>query len=61
MASLAEHDPEGRVRVAARAALKALQTEKIASAELDRLRVELDSLRKRNQDLADRLKKLEAK
>ena len=61
VASLAEHDPEGRVRVAARAALKALQTEKIASAELDRLRGELDSLRKRNQDLADRLKKLEAK
>jgi len=28
---------------------------------LDRLRGELDSLRKRNQDLADRLKKLEAK
>jgi aminopeptidase N len=59
--SLAEHDPEGRVRVAAQAALKALQTEKTASAELDRLRGELDSLRKRNQDLADRLKKLEAK
>ena len=61
VASLAEHDPEGRVRVAARAALKALQQEKTATAELDRLRRELDSLRKRNQDLADRLKKLEAK
>jgi aminopeptidase N len=61
VASLAEHDPEGRVRVAARAALKALQQEKTATAELDRLRGELDSLRKRNQDLADRLKKLEAK
>jgi len=61
VASLAEHDPEGRVRVAARAALKALQQEKTASAELDRLRGELDSLKKRNQDLADRLKKLEAK
>ena len=61
VASLAEHDPEGRVRVAARAALKALQQEKPASAELDRLRGELDSLKKRNQDLADRLKKLEAK
>jgi len=61
VASLAEHDPEGRVRVAARAALKALKQEKTATAELDRLRGELDSLRKRNQDLADRLKKLEAK
>jgi uncharacterized protein YlxW (UPF0749 family) len=47
--------------VAARAALKALKQEKTATAELDRLRGELDSLRKRNQDLADRLKKLEAK
>ena len=61
VASLAEHDPEGRVRVAAQAALKAMQTEKTASAELDRLRGELESLRKRNRDLADRLKKLEAK
>ena len=61
VASLAEHDPEGRVRVAARDALKALQQEKTASAELDRLRGELESLRKRNRDLADRLKKLEAK
>jgi uncharacterized membrane protein len=47
--------------VAARAALKAMQTAKSSSAELDRLRGELDSLKKRNQDLADRLKKLEAK
>ena len=54
-------DTEGRVRVAAQAALKAMQTEKTASAELDRLRGELESLRKRNRDLADRLKKLEAK
>ena len=61
VASLAEHEPEGRVRVAAQAALKAMQTEKTASAELDRLRGELESLRKRNRDLADRLKKLEAK
>ncbi len=61
VASLAEHDPEGRVRTAARDALKALQKEKTASAELDRLRGELDSLQKRNRDLADRLKKLEAK
>ena len=61
VASLAEHDPEGRVRVAAQAALKAMQTEKPASAELDRLRGELEALRKRNRDLADRLKKLEAK
>ena len=61
VSSLAEHDPETRVQVAARAALKAMQTAKSSSAELDRLRGELDSLKKRNQDLADRLKKLEAK
>ena len=61
VSSLAEHDPETRVKVAARAALKAMQTAKSSSAELDRLRGELDSLKKRNQDLADRLKKLEAK
>ena len=61
IASLAENDPEGRVRVAARDALKALKTAKTATGELDRLRGELETLRKRNQDLADRLKKLEAK
>ena len=60
-ASLAEHDPEGRVRVAAKSALEALQKEPTASAELDRLRTELESLRKRNRNLAERLEKLEAK
>lgn len=61
VASLAEHDPEGRVRVAAKSALEALQKEPTASAELDRLRTELESLRKRNRNLAERLEKLEAK
>ena len=48
------------LRGAARAALTALQQEKPASAELDRLRGELESLRKRNRDLAARLKQLES-
>ena len=40
---------------------KALKQEPKATAELDRLRTELESLRKRNRDLEERLGKLEAK
>lgn len=59
--SLAEHDPDERVRVAAADAAKQLAADAPAEKELDRLRGELDQLRSRNSELEDRLLKLEAK
>jgi len=59
--SLAEHDPDERVRVAAHEAAKQLVADNPASQELERLRGELDRLTTRNSELEDRLLKLEAK
>ena len=59
--SLAEHDPDDRVRAAATAAAERMKNNDAPSQELGRLRKEIDSLRSRNRDLADRLLKLESK
>lgn len=61
IAALAEHDPDGRVRASAEAAFKKMQIDEKPSKELTRLRNELSNLAKRNQELEDRLLKLESK
>ena len=59
--SLADHDPEDRVRTAARQALKKLAADQPATAELARLRKQIEELRTRNTKLEGRLQKLETK
>lgn len=59
--SLAAHDPDERVRVAAAEAAKQIAAQSPAQNELGRLRGEIDDLTKRNRELEDRLLKLEAK
>jgi aminopeptidase N len=61
LASLADHDPDRRVRAAARAAVQHMKSDTPPSEELTRLRKEVDDLRKRNEDLEGRLHKLESK
>ncbi len=59
--SMAEGDADLRSRDSATAALKRLNTPESASAELARLRSEIEAARKRNQQLEQRLRRLEAK
>ena len=61
VASLAEQDPDGRVRNLAEAALAKLNTNGPAPGELSKLRSELEKLRKDNTDLKGRLHRLESK
>jgi aminopeptidase N len=61
LATLAEHEPDRRVRAAAEAALKKLDAGNSSSEAVSKLRGELGVLQKRNKELADRLLKLEAK
>jgi aminopeptidase N len=58
---LADADPNGRVRDAAKKAAEETQKEVTAEAELARLRKEVQAANKRNSDLAKRLEKLENK
>ena len=58
---IADADPNGRVRDAAKKAAEETQTEVSAEAELARLRKEVQAANKRNSDLAKRLEKLENK
>jgi len=59
--ALADHDGDGRVRNAARAAADRLKQGDAAPDELKRLQKETDDLRNRNRELEERLLKLEAK
>jgi aminopeptidase N len=59
--SLAEHDPDSRVRSLAETALGKIDSDTPAPTELSKLRAELEKLRKENETLEDRLQKLEAK
>jgi aminopeptidase N len=59
--ALAEHDPNGRVRTAAEKAAQAIRTEAAPADELTRLRERVDELQEENENLGDRLIKLEAK
>lgn len=59
--SLALHDPDGRVRAAAKTAAERIKTAETPTKELDRLRKEIESVRKLNEELEDRLLRLEAK
>ncbi len=59
--TLAQHDPNGRVREAAEKAVAAIRTAESPKAELKRLQTELKELREQNAGVEDRLIKLEAK
>jgi aminopeptidase N len=59
--TLAQYDPNGRVRTAAEAAVKKMRDGSTSSKELTRLRDEISGLNKRNKDLQERLLKLESK
>jgi aminopeptidase N len=59
--SLAQHDPDDRVRSAAADAVKQLVADNPAADELGRLRTEIEDLERRNRELEDRLLQLEAK
>jgi aminopeptidase N len=61
LVTLAEHEPDRRVRAAAEAALKKLNAGDSSSAAVTKLRGELGTLQKRNKALEERLLKLEAK
>ncbi|QDU43492.1 Aminopeptidase N [Symmachiella dynata] len=61
LASVADQDPDDRVRAAAKTALPKLDAETPATAEVGKLRTELDKLQKTNKELEDRLQKLESK
>jgi len=61
LATLAGHDPQQRVRAAAESALTAIREGDADSKEVRRLRNELDDLREQNEELEDRLQKLETK
>lgn len=61
IASLAEQDPDDRVRNLAKEALPKLDSDAPAEAELTKLREELSKLRDSNKSLQDRLQKLESK
>lgn len=58
---LADADPNGRVRSAAKKAAEDSQKEPNSAAELARLRKEVEAVNKRNSDLEKRLEKLESK
>lgn len=58
---LADADPNGRVREAAKKAAEDTQKEVSAAAELARLRKEVEAAKRRNSELAKRLEKLESK
>ena len=60
LSAVAEHDADQRVRSAAESALTAIREGNADSAEVKRLRAELDTLRKQNDELEGRLLKLEA-
>ncbi len=61
LTALAAHDPDRRVRTAARAAVERMQTETPPAEELLRLRTQVDELRKKNESLETRLLKIEAR
>ena len=58
---LADADPNGRVREAAKKAADETQKEPSSAAELARLQKEVEAANKRNSDLEKRLEKLESK
>jgi aminopeptidase N len=59
--AIAEHDADRRTRLAAESAIKKLDQNAPSKGDIAKLRKELDALRKRNVELENRLKKLEAK
>ncbi len=61
LSNLVQTDPDGGVRMAAKAALPKLDVDVAATAELGKLRSELDKLRQTNKELEGRLEKLESK
>ncbi len=61
LTNIAESDPDGRVRSTAKKTLPKLDVDVAATAEIGKLRTELDELRKTNKTLGDRLEKLESK
>ncbi len=61
IAAMSEHDADRRVRIAAVAALEKLQSTSVVEKEVSRLRSELKTLRKKNDELEKRLQKLESK
>jgi aminopeptidase N len=61
LTSLSQHDPNRRVRAAARLAVEKLKSNAPSNEELSRLRNLVDELRKERQTLEERLLRLEAK
>jgi aminopeptidase N len=61
LTAIAEHDADRRTRLAAESAIKKLDQNAPSTGDLAKLRKELEALRKRNTELENRLKKLEAK
>jgi len=61
IATIAEQDPDGRVRSTAKETLPKLDADVPATKELGKLRSQLDELQKTNKELEDRLQKLESK
>lgn len=59
--SLAEQDPDRRVRDMAKTAIEKISADTPAPVELNRLRKELDELKKSRKTLEDRLLKMESK
>ena len=59
--AIAEHDADRRTRLAAESAIEKLDQNAPFKGDLAKLRKELEALRKRNAELENRLKKLEAK
>lgn len=57
--SLAEQDPDGRVREYSKAAVEKIHTQTPPAVELTKLHAELEKLRKTNKTLEDRLLRLE--
>jgi aminopeptidase N len=61
LTAIAEHDADRRTRLAAESAIKKLDQNAPSTGDLAKLRKELEALRKKNTELENRLKKLEAK
>ncbi len=59
--ALARHDPEGRVRTAAKDAVKKIRATAPVPKEVRQFRKELDELKKSNKKLQDRVSDLEGK